>query len=296
MKKIIDIIAPASKCTDDTFKQGLSWLKQHKFIPHFGKDIVLSEDFFASSLKNQLADFKNAINNPDSDIIWCLRGGYGSMRLIPELKKLKKPKKKKIFLGFSDITALHLFLTQEWNWPTYHGPTLSQIAAKNQKAVDTLEVLELFKTGKLKNHQFKNLIPLNKYAKKDLEVTGKITGGNLKIVQTSLQTGYDIDTKNKIVFFEDVGERGYSIDRMLDQLYIAGKLKKNIKAVIFGDLSEGEEKDGNDLTNVAIRRFSERVDYPVLKGLPCGHTSLNRILPFNQQCTLSLGKKLTLKF
>lgn len=294
MKKIIDIVAPASKAPQDVFEKGLKWIETHGFSPRYQKDIMKQDLFFASKLENQLEHFLNALYSDDSDIIWCLRGGYGSMRLIPHLAKLKKPKKEKIFIGFSDITSLHLFLTQKWGWTTYHGMTVSQIFRFADKTQDVKEFLTLLNKGDVNPH-YKKLVPMNKPAHAMKSIKSSVTGGNLRLVQSSLNTEHELNAKNKILFLEDVGERGYSVDRMLEQLNQTG-LIKNVSAVVFGDFTESLEKDGKDFTPEALQRFADKAKFPVLKGLPCGHGKHNRLLPFNQKCTLKLGKSAELIF
>ena len=120
---------------------------------------------------------------------------------------------------------------------------------------------------------------------------GTILGGNLRIIQSSLGTSWEIKPKGKIVFIEDVSERGYSVDRMLEQLHQAKILDKDIKALLVGDFTEGLEKNGQNLISSALKRFADRVDYPVVSGLPCGHAkNSNAPLPFNTHAKLILGK------
>ncbi len=139
---------------------------------------------------------------------------------------------------------------------------------------------------------FKRLIPLNDHAVQEKDIKGTITGGNLRIIQSSLGTSWELKAKGKILFIEDVGERGYSVDRMLEQMIQAKIIDKGLKAVIFGDFTESLEKDGKDLTGVAIKRFAAKVPYPVLRGLPAGHGhALNYPIPFNTKCVLSTGKR-----
>ena len=294
MSKIIDIVGPASNCSHDELMAAIEWLEKEGFTPRIGKDIIKPHLFFASELKTQLNHLKKALAAKDSDFIWCLRGGYGSMRLIPELNKLAKPKKEKIFLGFSDITSLHIFFTQKWNWTTYHGPNFSSMYKKDPLAQDTKEVMHLVHGEKYKP-KFEDLIPLNKAALKKSVITSKVTGGNLRMVQSGIKTLHEIKTKNKILFFEDVGERGYSIDRMLEQMIQSGHFK-DVKAVIFGDFSEGLEKDGTDKKMDALKSFAQKMNMPVLCGLHSGHEKLNRVLPFNQKCQLLTGKSASLVF
>jgi muramoyltetrapeptide carboxypeptidase len=285
----VEIIAPASHSPLNKFDDGIKWVEQAGLKPHVPHDIVKTDLFFAAPLEVQLKHLKDALKS-DAKAIWCLRGGYGSMRLIPHLLKMHPPKKPKLFIGFSDITALHLFFIQKWNWPVIHGRTISQMNPEHAGSPDRKLLTDVI-FGKETNHTFKKLIPLNSAAKTQKEISGTITGGNLRILQSSLGTSWELNAKGKILFIEDVAERGYSVDRMLEQLFQAKIIDKGLKALVFGDFTEGQEKDGKDLTLDAMERFAKRVSYPVLRGLPAGHGhELNYPVPFNTKCTLKLGR------
>jgi len=285
---IVDIIAPASQSSPEKLSDGVQWLKSIGLHPRVPKDILKTDLYFAARLETQIEHLKEAIYS-DSKAIWCLRGGYGSMRLIPHLKKLKPPKHPKLFIGFSDITSLHLFFTQHWNWPVIHGRMIGQMHPDLSSTPDRKLMTEII-FGKKKEHTFKRLKPLNDSAREIKSIQGMITGGNLRIMQSSLKTSWEVEAKGKILFIEDIGERGYSIDRMLEQMIQAGIINHGLKAVIFGDFTQCLEKDGKDYTQKALERFSQKVSYPVLKGLPAGHgEDINYPIPFHTKCLLKLG-------
>ena len=287
---IVDIIAPASHSPLDKLKDGIEWVKSVGLVPRVQQDMIKTDIFFAAPLEIQLEHLKNAIYS-DSRAIWCLRGGYGSMRLIPHLLKLRPPKRPKLFVGFSDITSLHLFFNQHWNWPTIHGRTISQLSPENKNSSDRRFLTQMI-FGEQEQRTFKNLRPLNDNARKNKVIDGEIIGGNLRILQSSLGTSWELKARGKILFIEDVAERGYSIDRMLEQMIQAKIIHHGVKALVFGDFTEGLERDGKDLSLVAMKRFAERVPYPVLKGLPAGHGHrLNYPIPLNTKCQLRLGRK-----
>lgn len=286
---VVEIIAPASNSPLNKLEDGLLWVEKIGLRPHVPQDIIKTDLFFAAPLEIQLKHLKEAIYG-DSKAIWCLRGGYGSMRLIPHLLKLKPPVKPKLFIGFSDITALHLFFSQRWNWPVIHGRTISQMHPEFSGTPDRKLLTDII-FGKKKENTFKKLIPLNESASESKTISASITGGNLRILQSSLGTSWELKAKGKILFIEDVAERGYSVDRMLEQMIQARIIDKGVKAIIFGDFTEGLEKDGRDLTGEAIKRFASRVPYPVLRGLPAGHGhETNYPIPFNTSCSLKLGR------
>jgi len=291
---VVDIIAPASYSPQEKFQDGIDWLKHIGLNPRVPNDIIKPDLFFAAPLDIQFKHLKDALYS-DSKAIWCLRGGYGSMRLIPHLLKIKPPKRPKLFIGFSDITSLHLFLSQSWGWPVIHGRTISQLSIALKQTKDRAFLKDLI-FGRKESKTFKNLVPLNKSATQVLSLSGVITGGNLRMIQSSLGTPWEIRPKGKILFIEDVSERGYSLDRMFEQLIQARLFDNRIKAIIFGDFTDGKEKNGNDLTSDALLRFASRVPYPVLKGLPAGHGEINYPVPFNVNCQLFIGKKAAITF
>jgi muramoyltetrapeptide carboxypeptidase len=287
----INVIAPASAAPLDRLNNGLNWMSEHNYEVHLPKDLLKPKLFFASPLKNQLRHIEEALLS-EAQTLWCLRGGYGSARLIPYLEKMKKPRQKKMLVGFSDITALHLYFTQRWNWPTIHGRVFTQMDLKSKRP--DLKLYHDLLRGKLKSVSFSKLIPMNDAARKARTLKGKVTGGNLRILECSIGTSWELEASGKILFLEDVGERGYSVHRMLVHLAQAGLLV-GVKAIVLGDFTEGLEKDGTDRTDEALQAFANEVNIPVLKGMPCGHGDKNHPLPFNTPATLILGKTGTLK-
>lgn len=285
---VVDIIAPASAAPVDKTEAGIRWLKLQGLVPRYSERMVDPDVFFAAPLHEQWEQLEKALYS-DSKVIWCLRGGYGSMRLVPLLEKIIIPPKPKLLIGFSDITALHLYFNQKWNWPTLHGRTISQLHPDWEMGEEQAQLVDLL-FGRRDEVVFNNLIAMNEAAKVKYEINAPVVGGNLRILQSSLGTAWEVETKNKFLFIEDVAERGYSVDRMLEQLYQANVLNLKLKALLIGDFTEGFEKNGKDLVQIALKRFAERVDYPVISGLPCGHAkNSNAPLPFNTSSTLYLG-------
>lgn len=285
---IVDIIAPASASTVEKTEAGLKWLKQQGLIPRFSERLIDTDVFFAAPLSEQWEQLEQALYS-DSKVIWCLRGGYGSMRLIPLLEKIKIPPKPKLLIGFSDITSLHVYFNQKWNWPTLHGRTISQLHPDWEMNHEQQQLLDLL-FGRTEEVSFSNLTAMNESAKQNLVINAPVVGGNLRILQSSLGTAWEVESRDKILFIEDVAERGYSVDRMLEQLHQANVTNLHLKALLVGDFTEGHEKNGKDLVQVALKRFAQRVNYPVISGVPCGHAkNSNAPLPFNTPSTLTLG-------
>lgn len=283
---IIDIIAPASKPTHIIFKNAVEWVKAQGYIPRYHKDIIKGNTFFASKEEVQWQELKKALMAKDSRAIWCLRGGWGSMRFIPGLARLKKPAEEKLFVGFSDITTLHLFLNQEWGWRTIHGSNLSAFGSAPTQTHQKL-YLDLI-TGKVDTLVYNSLKPMGKVSG---IIKGKLTGGNLCMLASTLGTKAQPNLNGKIVFLEEIGERGYRVDRMLEQLVQSGVFNNRLKAIVLGDFTEATELNGRDYTNQAFERLGERLKVPIFKGLRSGHGKINRPLIFNTMATLDTRKK-----
>lgn len=285
---MIDIIAPASSCSPEDIEKVRDLLVSWNLVPRIPQDILGEDLLCANSDENRFAQLKNALLSEDSNAIWCLKGGYGCARLISELEKLPKPKHNKLFIGFSDITVLHLFLQQKWGWQTLHGPSARQ-AALELIEQDDIQELKRIIFGQQKTTEFQ-LFPLNSAAKQNAEISASITGGTLSLLQTSIGTSWQVDGKEKILFIEDINERGYQIDRMLQHLKQAGIFAK-VKAVLLGDFVGGQEPEGNSLVMPVLQRFAEESSFPVLHCPVIGHGKFNRVLPFGTQAELRLAEQ-----
>lgn len=286
---IVDIIAPASGSTAKETYKSYEFAKQIGLIPRISKDIhCANESFLANNDEYRINDFKRALYSDDSNIIWCLRGGYGTARIMNELIKLPKPTTNKILIGFSDITNLHILFNQFWGVPSLHAPVLLQVAAKiiNDESVSLLK--DFIFNGKLATYN--DIKALNASAKcLSSDITGKIIGGNISIIQTTLATKWQIKTKDKLLFLEDVGIKGYALDRMLIHLKDSG-IFDGLKAIIFGDITGVPEKNGDILTPIVIENFAKSLNLPVFKVNGIGHEKTNNPLMLNTDYQLLKGK------
>lgn len=242
-----------------------------------------SDEIRYQQLKTALFDKSN------KTVIWTLRGGYGAARLIEKLEKLPVPKQEKIFIGHSDITALHLFLTQRWGWKTIHGSGLAELVNPDKDPQNLQKVADII-ARKVKVAKLDGLKPLNQVAKnlakKGLKVSGRLTGGNLSIIQTSLGTNWQLKTAGQIVFLEDIGEKGYRIDRTFNHLRQAGLFDK-AKAVILGDFTSPQDEH----VDTAIARFANELNIPVFKTEQFGHGRVNYPLLYQSKSEIVLSKE-----
>jgi muramoyltetrapeptide carboxypeptidase len=270
IKPIVKIIAPASPCPTDVFLKSLEKATKH-FELIYHKNLIAPDTFFANKPAFQKDDLIEALKSDRYDYIWCLRGGWGSLQHLSELAKLIKPKKKKLLIGFSDITYLHTFINQNWQWKSLHAPNFSAIANMSDKKIQHLKEM-ILETESLP--AFTQLKALNEKAQKITSLIGEIQGGNLTIIQTMLGTSFAPNYKNKILFIEDVGERGYRLDRCFTQMKLAGSFQ-GLKAIVLGDFTEGEEPDGSNRTSWAMQRLAASLNIPIYSGVKAGHGKNN---------------------
>ena len=268
--KVIDIVAPASGTTIDNIK------KSAEYFEKLGYKVRIPENLFsddmpycANSDAVRFENLKNALYAEDSDIVFCVRGGYGSARLIDMLEEMTPPAKPKILIGFSDITALHLFINKSWGWQSIHGSVFSQI----DKYKGEIFIKELVNLIEDKHASVKlNLDPANKAADSFTIANCKVIGGNLTLIECSIGTSWEIDAENKVLILEDIGEKGYSLDRSFLHLKQSGILD-NVKAVILGDFNP--HKDMND-NGIPVYRCSGighgDVNHPFIEG---GYVNIN---------------------
>ena len=289
---IVDIIAPSSS-KDVDLKAIADIVRGFGLTPRIPDNMLLSgvDPFSANTDEFRFNQLKQAIYTEDSKVIWAFRGGYGAGRLIPSLHELPLPMYPKILIGYSDITALHIICTQKYGWSTLHGRTLSEFIVRKTNEAEISAMKEaLF--GRVKA-TFNNLKLLNTVNLSDKEIKSEVVGGNLALIQTSLGTPWQFNADNKIVLLEDVDERGYSIDRMLTHLTHAGIFDKAL-AVMIGDILCNPEKDGTMLCDMAVARFANSLNIPVLSCSQVGHGEYNWPVPFNMPAILTLGELPTL--
>lgn len=286
---IVDVVAPAWACKRSELNGAVRYLKKMGFRARVPKNIFSKKvKLFAQTDQERLLQLTRALSAPDSKAVWCLRGGYGAIRLLPGLTKLKIPSQTKLVIGYSDITTLHTFLNAQWRWPTIHGPLLDRFGRHANLPQETKETWGLL-TGNLDHVVFKNLKPLNLAARKTKNIRSSVIGGNMAVLQSSLSTPWQANPNGHIVFFEDVGERPHRVDRMLTQFQQAGFFKKT-KAVLFGSLLVANNKDRRLMITDVLPRFAQSVKFPVLMNMPCGHGDVQRPLPFLTAATLTTGK------
>lgn len=272
---IIDVIAPASKCSITELEQGIQALKSWGYEVRVPKNLFGNHWTHANTTEVRFQHLKQALYS-DSSAIWCVRGGYGSLKLLPQLSKLRPPRHCKVFLGLSDITSLHMFFNQRWGWPTLHAPIVTRIG-RGDLPQKSIKELQKILTGEIKEQSF-GLKPLNEKAKSVKNINAVMVGGNFVTMMANIGTPYQWRPKNTILFLEDVGERAYRLDRLWEQL-VQSELLYQAKAVILGDFTDTHESDGKSFFNHFLKERAREAKIPMFSGLPVGHGMVQRTLP-----------------
>lgn len=284
----IGVISPASAEYSDKIISKINNLKQLGFNIKEGSHLYDMTGHLAGSDKDRAFDLMEMFLDPDVDIIMCFRGGYGSMRLLPLINFKKLSSMNKIFIGYSDITALLNTFYFRNHLITFHGPMVNS-------DFDNEFTLNSF-TETLMNgtHPYSicnpTHIPIDSYGCSSTK--GILVGGNLSMICATLGTPYEIDFRNKILFIEDIDEPPYSIDRLLTQLTLSGKLS-SCRGFILGHFN-GCDKANNPKSHRLIEVIEDRIlslNKPTLLNVASGHDNPNLLLPIGANIELDINSK-----
>lgn len=281
---VIGIVAPATSVTSpDDLEAAKSLLNYLKLNYKFADNLLAKDGYKTKDAKIRAQDINSMFANKEINGIICIRGGYGSMGILNYLDYNLIKNNPKIFIGYSDITAMHLAINKFSNLTTLHGAMLLSDLSNNsikffENALFSTQPLGIIanpKTGLIRDDFPTRTINPGK-------ARGKIIGGNLSLITALMGTKYEIDTKDKILFIEDVGEEPYRIDRMLTQLKLAGKLQES-KGIIVGICQDCVQKNVPHVWDFSL---GEVLDYqlkdlniPAFYGLLIGHTSIQYPIP-----------------
>jgi muramoyltetrapeptide carboxypeptidase len=283
---IVDVVAPGFRCSNESLAGGVAFLRRLGLRPRVPRSLFGADILCANSDRLRLEHLRRALYASDSRCLWCVRGGYGAIRIVEDLVGLAPPARRKLFVGYSDATTLHYLLNHHWRWPSLHGPLLDRLGSGTVPA-EELEELEAVLLGGQRHIEFAGLTALNAAARRRHVVRSRVFGGNLTVLQTTLGTQLQRRPR-QILFLEDVAERGYRVDRMLQHLAQAGALR-NLEAVVFGAFTGGQEPDGRTLVPQVLERFAREQRFPVLKGIQSGHGEHQRPVFFNTPAELTCG-------
>ena len=290
----VGLITPATYVPDpDRLAAAERALKYFGLKMKMGKNAGKRLGDYRSSVVERTDDLHAMFRDPEVNAVFAIRGGYGSAQLLDRIDYDLIRKNPKIFLGYSDITAMHLAINRHAGLVTFHGPIALSIFTDYTQQSFRKVLFNSEPAGKFTNYQKENGIqpthPLRTI--RAGVATAPLIGGNLSLIAATMGTPYEIDTRNKILFIEDVGEEAYSIDRMLTQLRLAGKLQQ-AAGIVFGECQDCGPRDfqpsfagGYSLGEVLDNLLGD-LKVPVLSGLTIGHTDDQLTLPLGIMATL----------
>ena len=272
----IALVAPASPFAVETFEKTCAWLRGSGYHPVPGKNIYCRQGYLAGSEAQRAEDLIQALVDPAIAAVFCVRGGYGSSRLLPWLPFSMLKRHPKIFLGYSDITFLHLALWKELRWVTFHGPNGMDLgngpADRREEMLEALSgtrdfIWDLDETQILRHGV----------------ASGVLLGGNLTCLAHLLMTPYFPEMEGVLLMIEDRGEALYRLDRVLTHLQLAGVFN-NISGLILGHFRDCAAEE--QILNLVWDRV-KTFQFPVITGLPFGHGATNDVLPLGTAYSLN---------
>jgi muramoyltetrapeptide carboxypeptidase len=284
----IGVVVPAGPLNRERIDRALARVRDRGFrIKTYG-DIYRTRGYLAGDDATRAAELMAAFADPETSAVWCARGGYGVMRTLHLIDFNVIRSNPKVFVGFSDITALHISIQRRTGLITFHGPNLQDgfgqpddMSTANQTALWRILLADQQSTSAagysydLSTVEQLSLQPINGGS-----AVGDLTGGNLAMLNSTMGTADEVHTDGKILFLEDVGERLYRIDRYLTQLRLAGKFV-SVAGVLLGSFSydEGDQEDKPSDIAAFLSEFFANIGAPVLTGFPAGHARYNLTLP-----------------
>ena len=282
----IAILAPAGilKGRAETIQKAKELAQSWGLNVVLGENLFNQNNHFAGTDDERAQDFQKALDNPNIKAIWAARGGYGSVRLLDRLDFTKFMGNPKWIIGYSDITAFHNHI-HNLGFETLHAMMATSLEEKPEEITKTISSYKKALFGE----QLSYSIPSSNYNRLG-EVSGQLIGGNLAIVTSMLGSKSQLDTKDKILFLEEIGEYKYSIDRMLQSLKRANYFS-TIKAVIIGDISlikKNTTKWGSSVEQLILDALPK--DIPILFDFPAGHEPDNRAMIFGRKIKMTVNK------
>jgi muramoyltetrapeptide carboxypeptidase len=275
----IGIVSPSSWLNEPDLKTAVSVFENKGYKLVLGKSVFLKEFTYAGTPQERADDINNMFANPDIDAIICARGGYGANRVLPLLDYDLIQENPKIFMGYSDITAFLISITQKTGLITFHGPMLTSF--KKRMVNYNFDLMENILVGS-ESVTIQSPSELPACILKSGKAKGLLWGGNMCLLVNRLGTLDQLNTDGAILFIEDIDEYLYAFDRMLVHMKKAGMFE-NIKGLIIGELVD--MKDYNDpfgkSTNEIVMDVCGDLDIPIISNFPCGHGIYQASLPIS---------------
>jgi muramoyltetrapeptide carboxypeptidase len=284
------IVAPASNLKSEYLARGVEELRGLGFRVRHEPDILEKARYTAGSDERRARELMRAFTDPEVKAVWAARGGYGVMRILPLLDADALRRNPKVFIGYSDLTALHLYLHRRFGWVTFHGPMAAKDLAGGPEHYDR-ESLRRAICGAAPLGEIHCPTARMLHRGDGGAVSGTLLGGCLTLVNAMLGTPDAIETRDAVLFLEDTGVRPYAMDRMLQQLKLAGAFD-GVRGIVFGEMRDCvQHADQGYTIEEVLAECTADLGVPVMFGLPSGHSPRgNLTLPLGVQATLDVER------
>ncbi len=293
----IGIIGPAGAVrVEGAVGRAVEYAKSLGFNVKLGESANAKYGYLSGTDALRAKDVNAMFADPEVNAIVCTRGGYGTMRMLDLLDYDLIKANPKIFVGFSDITAMHIAFQEKCGLVTFHGPMATMWNDELPKDF----IRESFYSAVMNDFPMGDLMNAPGYHERRTvnpgSAEGILVGGNLSLIAGTIGTPYEINTKDRILFIEEIGERTYCVDRMLTQLRLAGKFE-DCAGVVFGDFNNCpvEYPDFGLTLEEVIRDCAATCLKPMFTGLQAGHVTPKITLPLGvrvrmdaEKCTLTV--------
>lgn len=277
----IAILAPSGPVKRERVDGAAAVIRELGYEPVIYPTVDMHNGQFSGTDRQRLADLRDAFLNPEIRAILCARGGYGIVHILDSLASLPLEKDPKWVIGFSDISALHALMASK-DIASIHGSMAAHIA----RGMDEPENVSLFQilTDTLPTYEFES-DPRNHQGYAE----GRLMGGNLAVIQALINTPYDIIQPGTILFFEDVAEPIYKIERIMYQLRLSGILDK-LAGLVIGQFTEYHPGDNHTtMEEMFAEVLAPYPDLPVALNAPIGHVRHNVPLVVSSRATITVG-------
>ncbi|MBW4791436.1 S66 peptidase family protein [Pseudomonas tolaasii] len=281
----IGLIAPAGPAALDIEKAG-QWMRARGFELRIFPGVYERDGYLAGSDDVRLRDLHAAFADPEIDAIFCLRGGYGTPRLLDRLDFDLLRANPKPFVGYSDITALHLAISRYAGFVTFHGPMLNADLLGEKQQPTESSLLSMLRGDLGAGSELAHPVAYPLATVEPGIACGRLLGGNLSMIAAVMGTAYELDAEGIILLIEDVNEPIYRIDRLLTHLRLAGKLAQ-VAGVLVGDVAGVDKLALEKL----LKQTFEPLCVPVLSGWRSGHCDPNLTLPMGALVRLDAGEQ-----
>ncbi len=279
------MVAPAGPFDAESFERGLAVLRDVLGLrPRYREDIAARDRYLAGTDTRRALEWQEAVADDAAQAIFCARGGYGAMRILPVIDPRPLLDRPKLFMGFSAVTVIHAALNGA-GLATVHGPVVRQLGRLPEEALEHLRAL-LFGAAPRPSHEGAPPPGAGLVGTETVRAgraTGPLLGGNVNLLAHLAGTRWFPRLDGAILFVEDVGEKPYQLDRLLTQLRLAGALDR-VAGVAIGQFSgcDDEGASGLDVVREAVRDLG----VPAAAGFAAGHEDANFALPLGPRATL----------